>query len=119
MHKIKINNLEIFAFHGVYEYEKEKGQFFYVDIEYIPIENLKNMNDNIKEATDYMDIILNFTELFNKKRYSLIEVLGRDLLKELIQVYKFIYLKIIIRKKIILDHNKVDYISLEIESKNV
>ena len=119
MHKIKINNLEIFAFHGVYKHEEEKGQFFYVDIEYIPIENLKIMNDNIKEATDYMDIIFKFTELFNKKRYSLIEILGRDLLNDLIQIYNFPYLKIIIRKKIILDDNKVDYISLEIENKNV
>jgi len=56
--------------------------------------------------------------LFNNKRYSLIEVLARDLLKELIDIYDFLYLKIVIRKKIILMSNKVNYISIEVEKNN-
>ena len=88
MHKIKIDNLEIFGFHGVYEYEKKKGQTFYVDIEYIPRENITLINDDICEVTDYVKLVSDFTELFNKKRYSLIEVLGREIAEELILIYK-------------------------------
>ena len=72
MHKVKIDNLEIFGFHGLYEHEEKEGQIFYINLEYIPRENVKLMNDDIGEATDYMNVISNFTELFNKKRYSLI-----------------------------------------------
>jgi len=118
MHKIKIENLEIFGFHGVYRQEEEEGQIFYINIEYTPREDLKLMNDDINETTDYIKVISTFTQLFNKKRYSLIEILGRDLLNELIEIYNFINLKIIIRKKIILDINKVNYISIEIEKNN-
>ena len=118
MHKIKIDNLEIFGFHGVYKEEEKEGQIFYINLEYIPKENIKVMNDDVRETTDYMNVISDFTELFNKKRYSLIEILGRDLLNQLMQIYNFIYFKIIIKKKIILNKNKVDYISIEVEKNN-
>lgn len=118
MYKVKIENLEIFGFHGVYKHEQKEGQIFYINLEYTPRENLKLINDDIDETTDYMSVISTFTELFNKKRYSLIETLGRDLLDQLIQIYNFVNLKIVIRKKITLDINKVDYISVEIEGNN-
>ena len=72
MHKVKIDNLEIFGFHGAYKHEKKEGQTFYVNLEYIPKENIKLINDDISEVTDYMDLISDFIHLFNKKRYSLI-----------------------------------------------
>ena len=118
MHKIKINNLEVFGFHGVYEHEEKEGQTFYVNLQYIPRENIKVMNDTVSEATDYMNVISDFIELFNKKRYSLIEILSRDLMNQLIQIYDFIYLKITIKKRIVLDINKIDYVSVEIEKHN-
>lgn len=30
---IRIDNLEVYAYHGVYDEEKEKGQYFYVNAE--------------------------------------------------------------------------------------
>ena len=118
MHKIKIDNLEVFAFHGLYDAEKEEGQSFYIDLEYIPKENLNLIDDDISKVTDYMNVLSHLTDLFNKKRYSLIEVLGRELINELIVIYDFIYVKIRIRKKNILGIHKLDYISVEIEKNN-
>ena len=118
MYKVKINNLEVFGFHGIYDHEEKKGQNFYIDIEYIPKKNIDLIHDNIKETVDYMNVISDIARLFNKKRYSLIEVLGSELLDQLIDIYAFMYVKIVIRKKIILDMNKVDYISIEVEKKN-
>ncbi len=118
MHKIKINELEVFGFHGVYEKEKKEGQTFYIEIEYSPKEDIEEINDNISEVVDYITVRDKFITLFNNKRYSLIEVLARDLLKELIDIYDFLYLKIVIRKKIILMSNKVNYISIEVEKNN-
>ena len=118
MHKIKINNLKVFGFHGVYKNEEKEGQNFYIEIEYVPRENIERINDNIDNVTDYMSVRDDFITLFNKKRYSLIELLGRDLLNQLIDIYDFIYLKITIRKKIILSKNKIDYVSVEIEKNN-
>ena len=118
MHKIKIDKLEIFGFHGVYEKEKKEGQTFYIEIEYTPKEDIEMINDNICEVVDYMNVRDKFITLFNNKRYSLIEVLARDLLKQLIDIYDFLYLKIIIRKKIILSSNNINYISIKIEKNN-
>ena len=33
MSKIKIVNMMFYGFHGIYEYEREQGQKFYLDVE--------------------------------------------------------------------------------------
>ena len=118
MHKIKIDDLEIFGFHGVYEEEKKNGQFFSIKIEYIPREDIEKINDNIDSVTDYTDVTNKFIALFNKKRYSLIEVLTKELVDELFELYDFIYLKITVRKKIRLNKNNSHFITIEMKKKH-
>ncbi|MBQ3971601.1 MAG: dihydroneopterin aldolase, partial [Selenomonadaceae bacterium] len=33
MAKIRIHNMMFYGFHGIYEYEREQGQKFYIDVE--------------------------------------------------------------------------------------
>ena len=35
---IRIDNLEVYAYHGVYDEEKEKGQYFMLMLNYIQIQ---------------------------------------------------------------------------------
>ncbi|MBI45804.1 MAG: dihydroneopterin aldolase [Candidatus Marinimicrobia bacterium] len=118
MHKIKISNLEIFGFHGVYHHEKEKGQYFYLDIDYSLKKNIDLINDSIDNTVDYIEFISTIIDLFNKKRYSLIEVLAKDIVQKIVSIYDVGYIKLVIRKKIILDNNNIDFISVEVEKKS-
>ena len=118
MCKVKISNLEIFGFHGVYSYEKEQGQNFYLDIEYLPEKYINSINDDIDDVIDYMDFISTIINLFNKKRYSLIETLVKEMIDQIVLIYNLRYVKLVIKKKIILENNNIDFISVEVEKNN-
>ena len=119
MHKIKLHNIEIFAYHGVYDYEREYGQNFYVDIEYIPRKDINLSNDDITDVIDYTDLIDSCNKIFLSKRYYLIESLANEMMNELSLIYNLLYIKVTIRKKMKLYSHKLDSISIEVEKNNV
>ena len=119
MHKIKLHNIEIFAYHGVYDYEKADGQIFYLDIEYSPRKDIDLSADRINNVIDYTDFIDTSKKIFTTKRYSLIETLATEMINQLSLIYNLLYIKIIIRKKMQSYPHKLDYISIEIEKNNV
>ncbi len=110
MLKNKINNIKIFAYHGVYEKEKNNGQNFIVNIEYIPnyiidedfISFVNIKEDDIEGVINYVDVVKELEECFNMYRFNLLESLGSFLIKHMTNVFEFKYLKIVIRK----DFNK-------------
>ena len=111
MKKIKINNIKIFGYHGLYESEKNDGQNFYVSFEYIS-----------SDIIDYSLISLKIVKYFNLIRYNYLEDLADNLLKLLFDDFDFLFIKLIIIKIdspiIKLSNNKnikVDDISVEIE----
>ena len=75
--KILINKLILFGYHGVYDEEINKGQDFEISLE-MKLENEIN-NDLIENTVDYSKIIEEVTEIFNNKRYNLLETLAKDI----------------------------------------
>lgn len=78
MDQIRIKNLKIFAYHGVYEQEKEKGQIFGVSaVLYTDIEKA-GANDDIADTVDYGAVSLFIAEFMRENRFDLLEaVAGR------------------------------------------
>ena len=105
MHKIKIKDIKVFGNHGVYENEKNKGQYFYFDIEYLSDINISKINDDIHSVVDYIDIIESAKEAFNKHRFNLIEKAANNLIETLFEKYNFKYIKVIVKKII---HSTID-----------
>ena len=70
-YKYNINELKIFGYHGVYDNEKENGQFFLINVDFEVIYN-NDINDNIINAIDYSAICDDIVFVFNK-RCDLIE----------------------------------------------
>ena len=70
-YKYNINELKIFGYHGVYDDEKENGQFFLINVDFEVIYN-NDINDNIINAIDYSAICDDIVFVFNK-RCDLIE----------------------------------------------
>tara|TARA_Y100000996_G_C22063126_1_gene454137 strand:- start:10 stop:372 length:363 start_codon:yes stop_codon:yes gene_type:complete len=109
--KYKIKNIKIFGNHGLYKEEIELGQNFYISLcfssFYLDIDQ-----DNIKNNIDYVDVIKKVNDIFNSKRYNLLETLSYDMHKELIKDFNFNHLQVSIKKKNPKIENSVKYISV-------
>lgn len=99
MDQIKIDNLKIFAHHGVFDFEKEKGQDFFINaILYINLHNA-GCNDDLNESTNYGEVCQFISDSMQKRTYNLIEAAAENLAKDLlIQFPKIVSLELEIRK---------------------
>lgn len=94
---IKLEDIEIFGYHGLYEYEKENGQVFQISIliDYFPIKN----DDDIKNYIDYVELYDFVKNKFIEKRFNLLEKLIDFLSHQIAESYKHIEtIKISIKK---------------------
>ena len=118
MHKISIKKLKLFAYHGLYEIERENGQFFSVSLDYIPKEK-DSLNDDIENTTDYMDIISTLKFLFVEKKYKLMEELSEYLCTELMKKYNLEYMNMTIEKSANFLNEDLEKIKVNFEINNV
>ena len=86
-HKIIFQEIEIFAFHGVYEEEKKAGQIFLVDIELeVDLATASN-SDNLKDTIDYTEFASWLSKIFTQDKYNLLEKLGSVLASAILENY--------------------------------
>tara|TARA_Y100001970_G_scaffold43766_1_gene54594 strand:- start:11149 stop:11499 length:351 start_codon:yes stop_codon:yes gene_type:complete len=108
MQKITINNIKVFGYHGVYDKEREEGQYFNADIVYSYYYNYPD--DDIKNIKDYTDIINYFLDEFNIRKFYLLEELIAYLTDSLKEKFNLNYLKISIKKEIKIRDNAINII---------
>ena len=107
--KICINKLRLFGHHGLKKVEKENGQYFDFYIEFILTHNLMDKDkdgfavfndyrDDIAPIIDYEDVIRDVKNIFDKKRYNLLESLVYALDSFLREKYNLSFLKIKVSK---------------------
>lgn len=70
---IKIQNLKVFAHHGVFEDEKQNGQNFYVNARLVSDLKKAGMTDNLLDSTHYGEVCLQIEKSLTKTSYDLIE----------------------------------------------
>lgn len=70
---IKIDNLKVYAYHGVFEEEKQNGQEFYINA--VLKTNLKKagITDELSHSTHYGEVCLQIEKSMTEKSYDLIE----------------------------------------------
>ena len=100
MQKIKINNIKLFGYHGVYDEEIKDGQYFYINLMYSFDFQSNSLKDEITSVQDYTSIVQFLEKIFNKKRYNLIEKLVNDLMFHLNNEFDFEYIKLSITKNV-------------------
>ena len=88
MNQLIIKNLKVFAYHGVHEFEKIKGQPFFIDaiIELPLMDGFKT--DNINEVLNYSSAIKVIKYTMQKEKYNLIEKVTYMILKNLFDSFK-------------------------------
>ena len=115
MAKIRIHNMMFYGFHGVYEYEREQGQKFYIDVEIETkddkVADTDSLNDGVDTAAIY-DIVKDVTE---NGRYQMLLTLGARIGDKILGKYAhFASVKVTIRKPSVPISGPIDYVEAEI-----
>lgn len=90
MDEIRIDNLEVYAYHGVYPEENEKGQDFYVNAVLYTDTRAAGLADDLTLSTNYGEVCHFITEQMQEHTYNLIETVAENLTTELLLKFDLI-----------------------------
>ena len=84
MDEIRIRELKVKAYHGVYEDEKEKGQYFYVNATLYVNSRKAGLSDELNDSTDYGRVCALIRAVLLKESYNLIETVAENIATEIL-----------------------------------
>ena len=90
MDQIRIKGLEIFAHHGVYPEEKEKGQHFFLDAVLYTDTRRAGLSDELTLSTDYGEVCRLMNEVMCAQTYDLIERAAEQTAQEVLLAFPLI-----------------------------
>ncbi|MBC8016100.1 MAG: dihydroneopterin aldolase [Sporomusaceae bacterium] len=111
--KIVLQNMMFYGFHGVYEYEREQGQRFYVDAEIAADLSLAGTTDNITDTIDYTIVYSQIKEIMENHRFQLLEAAGAHIADIILQTTTATEVTIRIRKPAVAIPGPLDYVQVE------
>ena len=74
--QIRIEELEVYAYHGVYPEENEKGQRFYVNATLYTNTRPAGLADDLSLSTNYGEVCQFITEFMQQHTFQLIETVA-------------------------------------------
>jgi len=78
--KIKIKALRVFAHHGVFDFERQNGQDFYIDATIWLDGDRAAFSDDLKHTAHYGDLAKGLVEIVKGEPVDLLETLAQRLL---------------------------------------
>ena len=88
--EIRIEGLEVYAYHGVYPEEREKGQTFYVNATLYTDTHKAGLEDKLELSTNYGDVCLFINQWMKENTYQLLETVAEKLSKAILLKYNVI-----------------------------
>ena len=117
MGMIRLNNMIFYGYHGVYDFEKENGANFEIDLELTVPLNKPSKSDNIEDTINYEDIYELVKKSFGSKSYFLLEKLADSISKSIFEEHKIDKLIIRVRKINAPLDGKLDSVEIELKRK--
>ncbi|PKM95555.1 MAG: 2-amino-4-hydroxy-6-hydroxymethyldihydropteridine pyrophosphokinase [Firmicutes bacterium HGW-Firmicutes-1] len=116
MDKIIIKDLEIYAFHGVNQGEKDLGQRFLVSVE-LKIDLLEaGLTDKLTATVNYAQLCLELERVFKKEKHDLIERAAEQLSDHILMTYDRVQgVKLTVKKPWAPIGKMLEYAAVEIE----
>ena len=90
MDEIRIDNLEVYAYHGVYPEEKEKGQRFCVNATLFLNLRPAGISDELALSVDYGAVCHKITEWMKEKKYDLLETVAEEVSLRLLNEFSLV-----------------------------
>lgn len=88
--QIRIEELEVYAHHGVYPEENEKGQHFYVNATLYANTRPAGMADDLRLSTNYGEVCQVITEFMQQHTFQLIETVAERTAYEVLQHFPLV-----------------------------
>lgn len=99
MDHIKVVDLEVFAYHGVLQEEKENGQTFLVSFDAYFDLSVCAASDDLNLSVSYAEMCHTVKEYMTSRVHDLIETVAEGIAKELLTTYDLIdHVKVILKK---------------------
>lgn len=83
--KILLNNMMFFGRHGVYDYERQYGQRFYVDVELMTDFTKAAVSDELDDALNYVLVYEQIKTIIENKSFKLLEALAGNIADTLLR----------------------------------
>jgi len=112
--KIIINNMKIYAYHGVFEEEKKMGQNFYIDLEIYKSLKLAGTTDDLNYSTDYSKIYKLTEDIAKKNKFNLIETLAEKIADKIMEASHVNAVMVRVKKPAAPIEGNFDYVGVEI-----
>ena len=88
--QIRIEELEVYAHHGVYPEENEKGQHFYVNATLYTNTRPAGLADDLSLSTNYGEVCQFITEFMQQHTFQLIETVAERTAYEVLQQFPLV-----------------------------
>ncbi len=85
---IRLNSIEIFAHHGVYEEEIRNGNHFEIDLEVEVADTSATRTDALSDTLDYTKLYTTVIKVSEKKRYNLLEAFACDICMVVLDTFR-------------------------------
>lgn len=90
MDKIKIENLRVFAHHGVFDFEKENGQDFYVNaVFFLPLQSC-GIRDDLNLSVSYAELSTFISDYMTSHVFDLIETVAEKVAVAVLNEFELI-----------------------------
>lgn len=88
--EIRIDELEIFAHHGVFDFETENGQNFYVNAVLYTDTQKAGKTDELIDSTNYGEVCTFITDFLTKNTYKLLEAAAEHVVEAVLLAFPLI-----------------------------
>jgi|TARA_B100000959_G_scaffold283238_1_gene351621 dihydroneopterin aldolase len=116
---IRLKNMNFYGYHGVYDFEKEQGTNFEIDLELFTALSKSSKSDNIKDTINYEEVYELVKKEFGSKSYFLLEKLADSISRSIFKAYKIDKLIIRVRKIDAPIDGKLDSVEIELKRKKI
>lgn len=110
---IRLKNIRLYGYHGVYDGEKELGQRFEVDVEYEVLPEAKPQDDEASSTVDYTEVYRLIQEYVTQRRFNLIETLAGEIAGEMLRRFPLKEARVRVRKPSVPLGGILDYVEAE------
>jgi dihydroneopterin aldolase len=111
--KIELHAIELYAYHGAFEQERQRGQRFLVDVELAVGE--RGATDRLVDAVDYRDVVACVREVSDAQAYRLLEGLATALAETLYVRFGVASVRVRVRKPEVVLDPPVDFAAVVAE----
>ncbi|MTI64988.1 MAG: dihydroneopterin aldolase [Firmicutes bacterium] len=115
MDKIIMKNLAFYGYHGVLQEENLLGQKFFLDIELLTDLKEAGKTDEVEKTVSYADVYSLVKDIVKNHKYNLLEALGENIAKEILEKFqRVVEITIKIKKPEAPVNGIYDYFGIEI-----